>query len=241
MDQTEHQRLLIVDFGSQVTQLIARRLRELNVYCEIHPFQAVTPDFLRDFAPRAVILSGGPASVPDAGSPRPPAEIFDLGVPVLGICYGQQVMQQMLGGRVNRGEGTAEFGRAYVAPEGKLDLLEGWFDGLEATGREQVWMSHGDHVAALAPGFEVYGTSPGAPFAVTADTERHFYAVQFHPEVHHTPKGARLYENFVRLAGFDGDWTRAGGRGDPRAGGRRQGDLRAVGRGRFVGRRGPHP
>ncbi|MEM7490046.1 MAG: glutamine-hydrolyzing GMP synthase, partial [Pseudomonadota bacterium] len=210
MDSSGHQRLLIVDFGSQVTQLIARRLRELNVYCEIHPFQSVTPEFLTDFAPRAVILSGGPASVPDADSPRPPAAVFDLGVPILGICYGQQVMQQMLGGRVTRGEGTAEFGRAYVQPEGKLDLLDGWFDGLEATGREQVWMSHGDHVAELAPGFEVFGTSPGAPYAITADTGRHFYAVQFHPEVHHTPKGARLYENFVRLAGFTGDWTMAG-------------------------------
>ncbi|MDB2407047.1 glutamine-hydrolyzing GMP synthase [Jannaschia sp.] len=210
MDQAQHQRLLIVDFGSQVTQLIARRLRELNVYCEIHPFQSVTPAFLADFAPRAVILSGGPASVPAAGSPRPPAEIFELGVPILGICYGQQVMQQMLGGEVTRGEGTAEFGRAYVTPQDKLDLLEGWFDGVDGTGREQVWMSHGDHVAKLAPGFEVFGTSPGAPFAITGDTDRHFYAVQFHPEVHHTPKGARLYENFVRLAGFDGDWTMAG-------------------------------
>ncbi|WP_298431691.1 glutamine-hydrolyzing GMP synthase [uncultured Jannaschia sp.] len=208
--QPDHQRLLIVDFGSQVTQLIARRLRELNVYCEIHPFQSVTPAFLADFAPRAVILSGGPASVPDEGSPRPPSEIFELGVPILGICYGQQVMQQMLGGEVKRGEGTAEFGRAYVSPEGKLDLLDGWFDGLEATGREQVWMSHGDHVSRLAPGFEVFGTSPNAPYAITADPARHFYAVQFHPEVHHTPKGAQLYENFVRLAGFDGDWTMAG-------------------------------
>ena len=200
-DPADHQRLLIVDFGSQVTQLIARRLRELSVYCEIHPFQNVTPAFLRDFAPRAVILSGGPASVPDAGSPRPPAEVFELGVPVLGICYGQQVMQHMLGGEVRRGEGTAEFGRAYVERQGDLPLLDGW------DGREQVWMSHGDHVARLAPGFEVFGTSPGAPFAITADPARRFYAVQFHPEVHHTPKGAALYANFVRLAGFAGDWT----------------------------------
>ena len=205
--QADHQKLLIVDFGSQVTQLIARRLRELSVYCEIHPFQNVTADMLAEFAPRAVILSGGPASVPDEGSPRPPAEVFELGVPVLGICYGQQVMQHMLGGRVERGDHTAEFGRAYVSPKAPLPLLQGWFDGPDGTGREQVWMSHGDHVAELAPGFEVYGTSPGAPFAITADTDRHFYAVQFHPEVHHTPKGARLYENFVRLAGFDGDWT----------------------------------
>ncbi|REC57628.1 glutamine-hydrolyzing GMP synthase [Rhodosalinus sediminis] len=200
----QHDRLLIVDFGSQVTQLIARRLRELDTYCEIHPFQHVTETFLRDFAPKAVILSGGPASVPDAGSPRPPQAVFELGVPVLGICYGQQVMMQMLGGRVERGAGTAEFGRASVTPAGRgLDLLEGWF----AEGPEQVWMSHGDHVAALAPGFEVFGTSPGAPFAITADPERHFYAVQFHPEVHHTPNGRQLYANFLKIAGFTGDWT----------------------------------
>lgn len=198
-----HERLLIIDFGSQVTQLIARRLRELNVYCEILPFQKVTDAFLADFAPKAVILSGGPASVIDDGSPRPPAAVFSLGVPVLGICYGQQVMMQMLGGRVERGHKTAEFGRAFVSPVGNLPLLDGWF----ADKREQVWMSHGDHVSEIAPGFAVYGTSPNAPFAITADTARQFYAVQFHPEVHHTPKGARLYENFVKLAGFTGDWT----------------------------------
>ena len=203
MTQPSHERLLIVDFGSQVTQLIARRLRELNVYCEIHPFQNVTDALLDEFAPKAVILSGGPASVIDEGSPRPPARVFELGVPVLGICYGQQVMMQMLGGEVLRGEGTAEFGRAWVTPSQPLALLDGWF----AAEREQVWMSHGDHVARIAPGFEVYATSPGAPFAVTADEDRRFYAVQFHPEVHHTPMGARLYENFVRLAGFSGDWT----------------------------------
>ncbi|MGR3572767.1 glutamine-hydrolyzing GMP synthase [Brevirhabdus sp.] len=200
----EHDRLLIIDFGSQVTQLIARRLRELNVYCEIHPFQNVTDAFLDDFAPKAVILSGGPASVPDAGSPRPPERVFQLGVPVLGICYGQQVMMQMLGGTVLRGEGTAEFGRAYVKPaEERLDLMAGWF--LEE--REQVWMSHGDHVSALAPGFRVFGTSPSAPFAITADPDRHFYAMQFHPEVHHTPNGRSIFQNFVRVAGFKGDWT----------------------------------
>ena len=199
-----HDLLLIIDFGSQVTQLIARRLRELNVYCEIHPFQTITPERLKELAPKAVILSGGPASVPDEGSPRPPKEVFDLGVPVLGICYGQQVMTQMLGGRVERGDGTAEFGRAWVTPTGEpIDLLDGWF----AEGREQVWMSHGDHVAELAPGFRVYATSPGAPFAVTADPDRRFYGVQFHPEVHHTPGGKRLLENFVRAAGFTGDWT----------------------------------
>ncbi len=204
MTDISHDRLLIIDFGSQVTQLIARRLRELNVFCEIHPFNTVDDAFLRDFAPKAVILSGGPSSVFAQGAPMPPQAVFELGVPILGICYGQQVMMQCLGGKVERGHGTAEFGRAYVTPTGtKLDLLDGWF----ATDREQVWMSHGDHVSAIAPGFEVYGTSPNAPFAITGDPARHFYAVQFHPEVHHTPNGARLYENFIRLAGFKGDWT----------------------------------
>ena len=200
-----HQRLLIIDFGSQVTQLIARRLRELNVYCEIHPFQNVTEAFLEDFAPRAIIFSGGPDSVMRPGSPRPPAAVYALGVPILGICYGQQVMMQDLGGRVEAGEhATAEFGRAFVLPSGSDDgFLQGWF----AEGREQVWMSHGDHVAELAPGFQVLGTSPGAPFAITGDPTRRFYAVQFHPEVHHTPRGAQLYANFIRMAGFTGDWT----------------------------------
>ncbi|MHA7867184.1 MAG: glutamine-hydrolyzing GMP synthase [Salipiger thiooxidans] len=204
---TQHDRLLIIDFGSQVTQLIARRLRELNVYCEIHPYQNVTDAFLKDFAPKAMIFSGGPDSVMREGSPRPPQSAYALGVPILGICYGQQVMMHDLGGRVEAGEhATAEFGRAYVSPtEHSTDFLNGWF--LDGTGREQVWMSHGDHVAEIAPGFDVYGTSPGAPFAMTADLERRFYAVQFHPEVHHTPNGATLYENFVKIAGFTGDWT----------------------------------
>jgi len=199
-----HDRLLIIDFGSQVTQLIARRLRELNVYCEIHPYNRVDDGFLAAFAPRAVILSGGPDSVTRDGSPRAPDALWSLGVPVLGICYGQQTMMQQLGGRVETGHGTAEFGRAFVTPtDTTLPLLDGWFD----SGREQVWMSHGDHVSQIAPGFAVYGTSPNAPFAITADLARRFYAVQFHPEVHHTPKGAALYANFVRMAGFKGDWT----------------------------------
>ena len=203
MDIQSHERLLIIDFGSQVTQLIARRLRELNVYCEIHPYQKVTDAFLAEFAPKAVILSGGPDSVTREGSPRAAPAVFTLGVPVLGICYGQQTMMQQLGGQVDRGHGTAEFGRAFVTPQNELQLLNGWFEGE----KEQVWMSHGDHVSAIAPGFEVYGTSPNAPFAITADVSRNFYAVQFHPEVHHTPNGAKLYENFVKLAGFTGDWT----------------------------------
>jgi len=204
MTQTSHEKLLIIDFGSQVTQLIARRLRELNVYCEIHPFNKVDDAFLATFAPRAIILSGGPSSVFATGAPMPPAATFTMGVPVLGICYGQQVMMHCLGGKVERGHGTAEFGRAFVTPKGpRPDFLNGWFE----SEREQVWMSHGDHVSAIAPGFEVYGTSPNAPFAITADLARNFYAVQFHPEVHHTPNGARLYENFIRMAGFTGDWT----------------------------------
>ncbi|MBL4927593.1 glutamine-hydrolyzing GMP synthase [Fuscibacter oryzae] len=204
---TQHQRLLIIDFGSQVTQLIARRLRELNIYCEIHPYNRVDDAFLASFAPQAVILSGGPDSVTRPGSPRAPEALWSFGVPVLGICYGQQTMMQQLGGLVESGHGTAEFGRAFVTPGAdKLSILDGWF----TDGNEQVWMSHGDHVSRIAPGFQVYGTSPNAPFAITADVSRNFYAVQFHPEVHHTPKGAKLYENFVRLAGFTGDWTMAG-------------------------------
>ena len=203
MDPSRHDRLLVVDFGSQVTQLIARRLRELDVYCEIHPFHAVIPEALKRLAPRAVILSGGPASVTDPSAPRPPRALWEMGVPVLGICYGKQVMLAELGGEVRRSGGSAEFGRAHVERVADLDLTEGWY----ARGPEPVWMSHGDHVARLAPGFDVYGRSPGAPYAVTADPSRRLYAVQFHPEVHHTPGGRRMLQNFVRIAGFTGDWT----------------------------------
>jgi len=202
---TEHQRLLIVDFGSQVTQLIARRLRELHVYCEIHPYQNVDDAFLASFAPRAVILSGGPASVTEPDSPRAPEGLWGLGVPVLGICYGQQAMVAQLGGRVEGGH-HREFGRAYLEP-GPGHRDDGIFRGLFAQGREEVWMSHGDRVTALPEGFEVIGTSPGAPQAIIADAARGFYGVQFHPEVHHTPNGRKLLENFIRLAGFTGDWT----------------------------------
>ncbi len=201
-----HDRLLVIDFGSQVTQLIARRLRELGVYAEVHPFQKVDADFLAAFAPKAVILSGGPASVTEPGSPRPPAALWRLGVPVLGICYGQQVMMADLGGSVEAGH-HREFGRAFVEPAGGAAARDPFLDGLFETGREEVWMSHGDRVTRPAPGFSAIGMSPGAPFAILADPARRFYAVQFHPEVHHTPNGTRMLGNFVRLAGFRGDWT----------------------------------
>ncbi len=202
---TQHDFCLIIDFGSQVTQLIARRLRESDVYCEIHPFQKVDEAFLKARQPKAVILSGGPGSVPQAGSPRAPQYLFEMGVPLFGICYGQQVMMDQLGGRVESGH-HAEFGRAYIEPASG-HTSDGIFAGLFEAGREQVWMSHGDRVTALAPGFDVIATSPNAPFAIIADEARRFYAVQFHPEVHHTPHGARMLGNFLKLAGFQGDWT----------------------------------
>ncbi len=200
-----HDRLLIIDFGSQVTQLIARRLRELNVYCEIHPYQKVDDALIDALAPRAVILSGGPASVTEPGSPRAPQRVFELGVPVLGICYGQQVMVAQLGGAVESGH-HREFGRAFVEPT-RAHEEDSIFTGLFAAGREEVWMSHGDRVTALPPGFEIYGRSTGAPCAIIADPARKFFAVQFHPEVHHTPNGRVLLANFTRLAGFRSDWT----------------------------------
>jgi GMP synthase (glutamine-hydrolysing) len=201
-----HERLLIVDFGSQVTQLIARRLRELNVYCEIHPFQNVTEDFLAEFAPKAVIFSGGPASVIDDGSPRPADGRVRAGRadPRHLLRPAGDDADAGRRSRAWRGHGGVR-ARLRGSTDDRIDLLTGWF----LDGREQVWMSHGDHVSRIAPGFEVYATSPGAPYAITADLSRNFYAVQFHPEVHHTPNGRTLYENFVKLAGFKGDWTMA--------------------------------
>ena len=197
--------ILIVDFGSQVTQLIARRVREAGVYSEIVPFQSAEAAFAR-INPAAVILSGGPASVVDETSPRIPQAILDSGLPMLGICYGQQALTQQLGGKVEKGD-SGEFGEAFITVEGECTL----FDGLWKTGeRHQVWMSHGDKVTALAPGFRVVATSPGAPNAIIANDERRIYAMQFHPEVVHTPDGAKLIANFVRhVAGLSGDWTMA--------------------------------
>jgi GMP synthase (glutamine-hydrolysing) len=221
-----HQKLLIVDFGSQVTQLIARRVRESGVYCEIHPFDKVDAAFLAAYAPKAVILSGGPASVHEAESPRVDASVFALGVPVLGICYGEQTMCDVLGGAVEPGQ-TREFGRAEIELVRETPLLE----GLGALGHtETVWMSHGDKVTALPPGFETVAVSPGSPFAAIADEARRFYAVQFHPEVAHTPRGALILRNFThRIAGLSGDWTMAAFRTEAVARIREQ-----VGKGRVI-------
>ncbi|MGN6619438.1 MAG: glutamine-hydrolyzing GMP synthase, partial [Sphingomonas sp.] len=197
--------ILIVDFGSQVTQLIARRVREAGVYSEIAPFNAAEAAFER-LKPRGVILSGGPASVIDGGSPRIPQAILDSGLPLLGICYGQQALMTQLGGAVARGD-SGEFGHAFIDIEDGCDL----FDGLWSEGeKHQVWMSHGDKVTELAPGFRIVASSPGAPFAVIADDTRRYYAMQFHPEVVHTPDGGRLIANFARhVCGLSGDWTMA--------------------------------
>ncbi len=206
--------ILIVDFGSQVTQLIARRVREAGVYSEIAPFSMAEEAFHR-LKPKGIILSGSPASVPDEGSPRAPDILFEAGIPILGICYGQQVMSQQLGGEVRPGHETSqedggrggEFGRAHLTVTKSCAL----FDGLWETGEQhQVWMSHGDKVTKFAPGFEIVATSQGAPFAVIADEARQFYGTQFHPEVVHTPDGGKLLANFVhRVCGLKGDWTMA--------------------------------
>ena len=198
-------RILILDFGSQVTQLIARRVRESGVYSEIHPFD-IGGDAIRAFGAKAIILSGGPASVAAEGTPAAPPLVFDLGVPVLGICYGEQTMVDILGGAVESSD-HREFGRATLRVEAGCAL----FDGVWRPGEtHQVWMSHGDRVIALPDGFRVVGTSEGAPFAAIADDGRRFYGVQFHPEVVHTPSGARLLANFTHeIADCAGDWTMA--------------------------------
>lgn len=195
--------VLIIDFGSQVTQLIARRVRETGVYCEIVPFQSSAEGFAR-LKPKAIILSGSPASVLDDNSPRVPQEIFDSGLPIFAICYGQQTICAQLGGKVESGH-HREFGRAFLEIEQECKLFEGlWSVG----SRHQVWMSHGDRVTAIPPGFRVLATSANAPFAFIADEARKYYAVQFHPEVVHTPDGAKLIQNFVhKVAGITGDWS----------------------------------
>ena len=199
-------RILIIDFGSQFTQLIARRVREAGVYSEIHPFNKVTAESLVAFGPKGIILSGGPASVTEAASPRVPDAVFSFGVPVLGVCYGQQAMCAQLGGGVSTSD-HREFGRAFLQVEKNCALFDGVWD---VGGREQVWMSHGDRVVKIPPGFAVVGQSDHAPFAAIADEQRRFYGIQFHAEVVHTPDGARLYSNFVhKICGCAGDWTMA--------------------------------
>jgi len=200
-----HDTILIIDFGSQVTQLIARRVRETGVYCEIHPFQNAAEAFAR-LRPKGVIFSGGPASVLDAGSPRAPKAVFDAGVPILGICYGQQTLATQLGGRVEGGH-AREFGRADVEILKDSPLFTGLW---EVGGHYPVWMSHGDRVTELPDGFAVVGVSANAPFAIAVDERRRYYTTMFHPEVVHTPDGGRLIANFVhRIVGLKSDWTMA--------------------------------
>ena len=198
-----HDKILIIDFGSQVTQLIARRVREDGVYSEIVPFQKAEQAF-REMRPKAVILSGGPASVHEKGSPRAPQIIFESGVPVLGICYGQMTMAAQLGGEVEGGH-HREFGRADVEVKAPSCLFEQTWKVGE---NHQVWMSHGDRITRMPPGFEIVGVSANAPFAIIQDERRKYYGLMFHPEVVHTPDGAKLIRNFVRkVAGLKGDWT----------------------------------
>jgi GMP synthase (glutamine-hydrolysing) len=198
--------LLIVDFGSQVTQLIARRVREAGVYCEVHPFQQVDKADIEKFDPKGIILSGGPASVTEGQSPSANPAIFSADVPLLGICYGEQTMAKELGGQVESGH-HREFGRAEV----EVKQASALFDGVWQPGdRKQVWMSHGDRVTRLPAGFQVIAASDNAPFAAIADERRRYYGVQFHPEVVHTPDGARLLRNFaLNIAGCSGGWTMA--------------------------------
>ena len=197
--------ILIIDFGSQVTQLIARRVREAGVYSEIAPFNSAEEAFKR-MQPKGIILSGGPASVTEDGSPRAPQCVLDSGLPILAICYGQQTLITQLGGEVEGGH-AAEFGRADV----EIHQASPLFDGIwEVGGKYPVWMSHGDRVTNAPEGFEIIGTSPNAPFAICVDETRRYYTTMFHPEVAHTPDGAKLLGNFVhKICGLAGDWTMA--------------------------------
>ncbi|MBV8549481.1 MAG: glutamine-hydrolyzing GMP synthase [Alphaproteobacteria bacterium] len=198
-------KILILDFGSQVTQLIARRVREAGVYCEIQPFNR-TNEQIKDFNPKGIILSGGPCSTLDEGSPRAPQIVFELGVPVLGICYGQQTMCMQLGGKVEGGH-AREFGKAMIDVREPCDFYS---DIWPAGSKQQVWMSHGDRVTQLPQGFRVTATSEGAPFACIVDEKRHFYGTMFHPEVVHTLDGAKLFSHFVhKICGCGSDWSMA--------------------------------
>jgi GMP synthase (glutamine-hydrolysing) len=204
----EHDRILILDFGAQYTQLIARRVREAKVYCEIHPHD-VSDEFVRGFDAKGIILSGSHLSAYDKDAGKAPQAVFELGVPVLGICYGMQTMAQQLGGRVEAGK-VREFGYAEVRARGHTKLLNGIEDSRTAEGHGmlKVWMSHGDKVAELPPGFKLMASTDSCPIAAMADEERRFYAVQFHPEVTHTRQGTKLLHRFVHdIAGCRGDWS----------------------------------
>ena len=204
----QHEKILILDFGSQYTQLIARRVRELHVYCELHPCD-VSEEFIREFKPSGVILSGGPASVWEESTPRAPTLVFELGVPVFGICYGMQTMAAQLGGKVEMGK-VREFGYAEVRARGHTALLKGIQDREtpEGHGLLDVWMSHGDKVIEMPLGFKLMASNATCPIAGMADEARRFYAVQFHPEVTHTLQGKTLIERFVLgICGLAGDWT----------------------------------
>ncbi len=198
-------RILIIDFGSQVTQLIARRVRESGVYSEIIPFNKAN-EILETFNPKGIILSGGPNSVYDIDTPRAPEAVFNMGVPVLGICYGEQTMCEQMGGKVEKSD-EREFGRAFIDIKEPSPLFEGFWD---VNTKHQVWMSHGDRIEAIPEGFKVIATSGNAPFAAIANEEKKFYGVQFHPEVVHTLHGEKLLANFVKnIVGCSGDWTMA--------------------------------
>ncbi|WP_286917434.1 glutamine-hydrolyzing GMP synthase, partial [Pseudomonas sp. UBA6276] len=201
-------RILILDFGSQYTQLIARRVREIGVYCELHPFD-MDDEAIRQFAPRGVILAGGPESVHEANSPRCPQAVFDLGVPVFGICYGMQTMAEQLGGKV-AGSDMREFGYARVDVVGKSRILEGIEDHIDADGvfGLDVWMSHGDKVTEIPQGFHVLASTPSCPIAGMFDDDRNYYGVQFHPEVTHTKQGERILSRFIiDICGCEALWT----------------------------------
>ena len=207
-----HQKILILDFGSQVTQLIARRVREAKVFCEIHPYD-VSEDFIRNYGAKGIILSGGPNSVTEGDTPRAPKIVFELGIPVLGICYGMQTMAQQLGGQVMTAEAAGkarEFGYSEVRAHGHTALLKDIadFTTAEGHGMLKVWMSHGDSVMELPPGFKTMASTPSCPIAAMADESRGFYAVQFHPEVTHTLQGRAILERFVHgICGCGTDWV----------------------------------
>jgi GMP synthase (glutamine-hydrolysing) len=207
-----HQKILILDFGSQVTQLIARRVREARVFCEIHPYD-VSEDFIRNYGAQGIILSGGPNSVTEGDTPRAPKIVFELGIPVLGICYGMQTMAQQLGGTVMSAEAAGkarEFGYAEVRARGHSVLLQDIADltTVEGHGLLKVWMSHGDSVTVLPPGFGVMASTASCPIAGMADESRRFYALQFHPEVTHTLQGRAILERFVhKICGCSSDWV----------------------------------